>query len=124
MRSHGVPNFPDPILGGHFGFTADSGVNPDTPQYKAAYSYCAQRYLHYHPLSPAEIARRNAAAVKFSACMRAHGATDFPDPDGKAAISLPSDAYEHSPKVARAEESCKSRFTGKGFVLVLPVPHN
>jgi hypothetical protein len=122
MRSHGVSNFPDPILGGHFGFTADSGINPDTPQFKAAYSYCATRYLHYRQLSPAELARRNAAAVKFSACMRSHGASDFPDPDGQAAINLPTDGYEHTPDVQRAEEVCKSLFTGKGFVFVLPIP--
>ncbi len=28
MRSHGVPNFPDPILGGHFGFTARQRDQP------------------------------------------------------------------------------------------------
>ena len=122
MRLHGVPNFPDPILGGHFGFTADSGINPATPQYKAAYSYCATRYLHFRALPPAELARRNAAAVKYSACMRSHGASDFPDPDGQAAISLPTDNYEHTPNVQRAEGACKSLVTGKGFVLVLPVP--
>jgi hypothetical protein len=122
MRSHGVPKFPDPILGGHFGFMVGSGIDPDTPQFKAAYSYCGKRYLHYHPLQPAELARRNVAAVKYSACMRSRGASDFPDPDGQGAINLPSDDYIHTPKVARAEGACESLFTGKGFVLVVPVP--
>jgi hypothetical protein len=96
MRSHGVPKFPDPILGGHFGFMVGSGIDPDTPQFKAAYSYCGKRYLHYHPLQPAELARRNVAAVKYSACMRSRGASDFPDPDGQGAINLPSDDYIHT----------------------------
>lgn len=123
MRAHGVPNFPDPILG-HFGFTVDSGVDPSSAQFKAADSYCEKRYLHPHRLPPAEIARRNDAAVKFSACMRAHGVPDYPDPDGQAAINLPTDDYERTPKVAKAAEACKSLFIGKGFVFVLPIPHS
>jgi hypothetical protein len=83
MRSHGIPNFPDPILGGHFGIDAASGIDPDTPQFKAAYHYCGTRYLHLHPPSPAELAQRNVAAVKYSHCMRAHDVSDFPDPDGQ-----------------------------------------
>jgi hypothetical protein len=123
MRSHGVPNFPDPILGGHFGFMAGSGIDPDSPTFKAAYSYCGRRYLHLHPPSPAEMARGNAAAVKFSACMRSHGASDFPDPDGEGAIKLPTAEYVHTPRVQQAQAACNSLYTGKGIALVLPVPH-
>ncbi len=121
MRSHGVPNFPDPV-GGHFGFTVDSGINPDTPQFEAAYSYCGKLYLRFHSPSPAELARMNAAAVKFSTCMRSHGATDFPDPDGKGAIKLPSIDYAHTPKVQRAEAACASLLANHDFVLRIPVP--
>lgn len=124
MRAHGVPNWPDPILGGHFGFMADSGVNPYTPQYKAAYAYCTTRYrIFKHQDTPVELAQANAAAVRYSHCMRANGVNDFPDPeDGKGVIDLPTDVYDKTPKVQRGMQACKSLFTGKGILFALPVP--
>ena len=128
MRSHGVPNFPDPIpVKGHlvFGFSIKSGIHPSSPQFKAAYKYCGTRYLgfsHRPGSTPAAKARANATAVKFSACLRSHGATDFPDPDGQGAIYLPTTNYIDTPKVQRAEGPCKSLLAGHGFVLVSPVP--
>lgn len=122
MRSHGIPNFPDPILGGHFGIDAASGIDPGTPQFKAAYLYCGTRYLHLHPPSPAELAQRNVAAVKYSHCMRAHGVSDFPDPDGQGAIELPTSDYFNTPKVQHALPACEALRTGEPFVLAVPVP--
>lgn len=122
MRSHGIPNFPDPILGGHFGIDAASGIDPGTPQFKAAFSYCGARYLHLHRSTPAELARGNIAAVKYSHCMRAHGISDFPDPDGQGAIELPTSDYLNTPKVQRALPACEALRTGKQFVLSIPVP--
>jgi hypothetical protein len=127
MRSHGVPSFPDPssqpgVLKGHFGFTAGSGIDPDTPQFEAAYAYCGKRYLKMHTETPAQRARDNAAAVRYSRCMRAHGVADFPDPDGGGAIHLPTSDYESTPRVQSGMQACKSLFSGKGFVFVVPVP--
>lgn len=124
MRTHGVPNFPDPILGGHFGFTVKSGIDPSSPQFKNAFSYCGRRYLPGFggSATPAQRAQLNAEAVKYTDCMRSHGASDFPDPDGQGAINLPTSDYLNTPKVQRAEGACKSLQAGKGFVLVVPVP--
>lgn len=133
MRTHGVPNFPDPItMNGkqYFGFRVHNGypvgqnettLNPYSPQYKAAYRYCGVRYLglgHRPGLAPAAIARAKAAALKFSACMRAHGASDFPDPDNTGAINLPTYNYENTANFLHAQQACKS-LSGKGFVLVV-----
>jgi hypothetical protein len=41
MRSHGVPNFPDPTPGGA---TQIRGIDPQSPQYKTATTAC-QKYL-------------------------------------------------------------------------------
>jgi hypothetical protein len=42
MRAHGVPNFPDPIVSSHaFGFQLGNGVDPNSPQFKAATKSCA-----------------------------------------------------------------------------------
>ena len=44
MRAHGFPNFPDPSSNGQLLFKLSSGIDPNSPQFKAANSYCA-RYL-------------------------------------------------------------------------------
>jgi hypothetical protein len=133
MRSHGVPNFPDPItINGkqYFGFYVHNGyaqgqngttMDANSPQYKAADRYCTN---HYHlfgntpGLEPAAEARAKAAALKFSECMRAHGASDFPDPDNTGAINLPTYNYDETPNFLHGEQACKSLH--KGFVLVTP----
>jgi hypothetical protein len=40
MRSHGVPKFPDPKVGGALTIGSKSGVDPNTPQFKAAQQAC------------------------------------------------------------------------------------
>jgi hypothetical protein len=41
MRAHGVPNFPDPIVSAtQFGFRLGNGVDPNSPQFKAANKAC------------------------------------------------------------------------------------
>ena len=78
MRAHGVPDFPDPAAGGG-GFQLVSGIDPQSPAFRAARQACAQ-------LSPASHAGAQAtesqfhAALKFAQCMRARGFSSFPDP--------------------------------------------
>jgi len=82
MRSHGVGNFPDPGASGKF--TIDevangSSVDTNTPAFTHAISACKA-------LEPAGFtggarsAAQQSAALKFAACIRAHGVKDFPDP--------------------------------------------
>src|SRR5262245_22033294 len=40
MRSHGVPKFPDPKAGGALSLGTKAGVDPNTPQFKAAAQTC------------------------------------------------------------------------------------
>lgn len=125
MRSHGVPNFPDPIviLGRpRFGFTVKSGVDPNTPQFKAAFKYCTNRYRIFGtPPSQAQRAKWNAAALRFSACVRSHGARNFPDPNGEGLIPLPSADYDRLPTVEHAEQACRALRVA-GVVFGVPVP--
>jgi hypothetical protein len=80
MRSHGVPNLPDPGSGGGIQIPAGSSINPQSPAFKAAYSRCAK-------LLPPGV----GGVVPFSEqtweqmlavarCVRAHGISGFPDP--------------------------------------------
>jgi hypothetical protein len=125
MRSHGVPNFPDPIvLDGRprFGFSVRSGVDPNTPQFEAAFRYCTSRYRIFgNPPSQAQKAKWRTAAVKYAACVRSHGVAGFPDPRSDGLIPLPSAAYNGLPAVRRAEAACKALRT-EGVLFGVPVP--
>jgi hypothetical protein len=79
MRSHGVPNFPDPSPGGGIQFNGGAHINPFSPSFKTAQQAC-------HRLLPGGLAPGTASAqdkarmVALARCMRAHGLTTFPDP--------------------------------------------
>jgi hypothetical protein len=80
MRSHGVPDFPEPSEG-HLLIKGNSknGLNPGSPQFQAAMKTC-HSLAPAPKISPQQSAAIQAQALKFSACMRSHGVPDFPDP--------------------------------------------
>lgn len=80
MRSHGVPNFPDPSGGGGIHFAVGSGLNPFSPSFKTAQAHCARLLPGGGPGNQHPTAGQIAAARATSACMRRHGVTGFPDP--------------------------------------------
>jgi hypothetical protein len=79
MRSHGVPNFPDPSPGGGLQIAPGSGVNPEAPSFQAAKRACA-RFLPNGGAPPATSESQRLAALAFAKCMRTHGQPGFPDP--------------------------------------------
>jgi len=87
MRSHGVPDFPDPDASGGFSFGA--GVNPQSTAFKSAQTTC-QKLVGGLP-SPGSTTHPSSAALaqmlQVSRCMRQQGISDFPDPT----TSMPSD---------------------------------
>jgi hypothetical protein len=82
MRSHGVPNFPDPkvtgttiqILG------SSSGINTQSPAFKSAQQSCKHLLPGGGNPSQHQIAQAKAELLTISQCMRAHGIAGFPDP--------------------------------------------
>ena len=126
MRSHGVPNFPDPSPGGGFEFSPDSGLSPSSPAVKRAQATC-RKYLpvggdmapgaQTHP-TPQLLAHMASIAR----CMRRHGVADFPDPrtsipptlpaNGEvsniqgAVLVFPNSAELQSPVFVRAAAAC------------------
>jgi hypothetical protein len=129
MRSHGVPNFPDPSPGGGFVFQAGSGLNPSSPALQSATATC-QRYMGGSPPGPGTVehpsAQWLAQMVKAASCMRRHGYPNFPDPrtsvpskpfgnSGAGVISdidgviflFPGSIDTLSPQFYRAADACK-----------------
>jgi hypothetical protein len=78
MRSHGVPNFPDPGANGG-GFQGGAGINLQAPAFAGAQQACQKILGPNTPRTP-PTAAQNAAALKFAQCMRRHGVPNFPDP--------------------------------------------
>ncbi len=120
MRSHGIDDFPDPILTpGGWGFqinaAANSDLDPRSPQFQAAETACRKYYSPPNKSgneTPAEEAAADADALKVAECMRSHGEPDFPDPNGQGVfvIADPSGILEpSSPQFQRAQNTCLRR---------------
>jgi hypothetical protein len=116
MRSHGVPDFPDPLPQG--GFPRTGGGN--SPQAASAMRACQHLLPPKPALSAAEQAREVAQDLKWVRCMRLHGFPDFSDPStrpgaGTPVIAVPAGFNPSSPQARAASRACK-RFEGP-FIL-------
>jgi hypothetical protein len=83
MRTHGVPNFPDPSShGGGIEITVGSGVDPASPAFEAAQGQCKKLLPGGGPKGPppAPSASDVRAALTWARCIRKHGVPNFPDP--------------------------------------------
>jgi hypothetical protein len=93
MRSHGVPNYPDPDSGGQLPKTDAGQLGVSTSQYQAAQQAC-QRLLptggslqeqEAHCIEngecpPALLQQMVTADRELAQCIRSHGVPNFPDP--------------------------------------------
>jgi hypothetical protein len=116
MRSHGVPNFPDPFSGGGFSIGVTPGSSTVTidgstfagPAFEAAVKTC--KLFGGGAAPPALSASQKQKMVAFAECMRAHGVPDFPDPTfpsgGAIKRSFPTGVVPSSPAFQRASNAC------------------
>jgi hypothetical protein len=106
MRSHGVPDFPDPtVQNGSVGFsiTAGDGVDQNSPQYQSARQACSS----LRGGGTANSGSGNLAKeLKFAQCMRSHGVPDFPDPNKSGGFSGTSTVNPSSPTFQNAQSTC------------------
>jgi hypothetical protein len=89
MRSHGVPNFPDPSHGGG-GFQIPNGVNPSSPAFQSAQNACSKVLPGGGPGGGAGSEHAKLSMLKLARCMRAHGVSSFPDPTNSRPSAPPS----------------------------------
>jgi hypothetical protein len=90
MRSHGVPNYPDPKVSGHGVTLGGAGINPQSPAFQSAQKSCRHLLPGGGPGSAHPTAQETAQALHTSQCMRQHGVTGFPDPT-QSSPSNPAD---------------------------------
>jgi hypothetical protein len=82
MRSHSLPNFPDPQPSGAAKFPTAQELGVSPARYQAAEAAC-QRLLpagSSDQFPPAEVPLLLSGMTSFSQCMRSHGVPNWPDP--------------------------------------------
>jgi hypothetical protein len=123
MRSHGVPNFPDPSAAGGYSLSADGSlvgangsVDIDSSQAQTAYGSCR----HLLPGGPSisqleqDVQQEQQAQaqalpleLKYSQCMRSHGVPDFPSPGQATPAAGSSPINASSPQFVAAAGACQ-----------------
>jgi hypothetical protein len=119
MRSHGVPNYPDPDSSGQLPKTGAQRLGVSTSQYQAAQHVCRpllpaggslqqqeHQCMQNSDCAPALVQQMMTGDLKLARCMRSHGVPNFPDPTNGGSsgpvfnISQAgiSDAASHAPR--------------------------
>jgi hypothetical protein len=113
MRSHGVPNMPDPQVfhsGGKTGIVMpDPGSASNSPQFKSAQIAChalkSGAAISSTSQAASARAQRRKQALAFAVCMRSHSVPNFPDPNSQGAFS--SKLRASTPQVQVANTACQ-----------------
>ncbi len=124
MRSHGVPNMPDPAAngtlnvnfqkGGKGGSPVSSGINRNSPQCISADKTC-RRLLPGGVPTPAQNQQALAKGLKFAQCMRSHGVPNYPDPNPTNPDVVHLVGIDpSSPQFQNAQKTCQSLVPGTG----------
>jgi hypothetical protein len=108
LRSHGVPLWPDPESSGSFDKSklTPHQLGVSSSQIGTAEKACRSLVPTYSATQQPNVL---ALALRFSRCMRAHGAANFPDPESSGAIVIPH-AMESSPAYLAALRLCVHKY--------------
>jgi hypothetical protein len=131
MRAHGEPEFPEPTEG-HIEIHSQNGRGPDpeSSRFQAAEKACKQYAPVRQAPSPAQQAKIQEQALKFSECMRHHGVPNFPTPEfssgGRVRMKVKAGSSTGiepgSPQFQAAQKACQSDSPLKGLKGPGPVP--
>lgn len=111
IRAHGYPAFPDPT--GNGVFPNNGNIDPSSPQLQAAAKACKSLQP---PADTSQYQQGYQQLLKYSACMRAHGISNYPDPvldNSGVGIPLkegtgPGQVNTKSPQFQAAQAACRS----------------
>jgi hypothetical protein len=112
MRSHGVPNFPDPAGGG--AITKEAAVRAfkevSNSQAFAAQTACRHLQPDGGQLSRTQLAQRLSDLLAFARCIRTHGVENFPDPTSSGELThemlASAGVTVRQPAVLQAADAC------------------
>jgi hypothetical protein len=113
VRSHGVPDYPDPDSSGQIPkITSGQQVGVSDSRLNAAQGAC-QGLWPYQALTQTQQRQQLTDDLKFAQCMRSHGLPNFPGPtnsDGHVefVISVSRDGFDpHSPQILAKAHECE-----------------
>jgi hypothetical protein len=127
MRSHGVPDFPDPASNGGIPKTSAQALGVSSSSFQAAQGACeqllpsatsfqqqAQQCLQAGDCPQALVQQMLTADRRFAGCMRSHGVPNWPDPtldaEGRPGFNLVpvgiTHAATHSPPISNKLAEC------------------
>jgi hypothetical protein len=112
MRSHGVPNFPDPSSNGAFNA---SSLNLQSAQMQSAQNACKSLQPDLGAAAPGQNGgpQDMPQRLRYAQCMRTHGVPNFPDPAKDGAFHLSGKTINQgSPAYKSANQSCSSIMSG------------
>jgi hypothetical protein len=119
MRSHGLPNYPDPDSQGVITITISSSLNPVAPGFQEAEGDCKSLLPPGKPLSQARQQQMKTRLLAFAACMRSHGVPGYPDPTfgggGMVSQSIDKNSVDpSSPIYQAAQNACRGKVSAGG----------
>jgi hypothetical protein len=112
MRSHGIPDFPDPSSDGQIPKEKILQLRVSGSRLQAAQVAC-QRLWPYQAPSQAQQRQQLTGYLKFAQCMRSHGVPKFPDPTNSGGhvefvISISADGFDpHSSQILAKAHECQ-----------------
>ncbi|HZQ88202.1 MAG TPA: hypothetical protein VFA83_25365 [Acidimicrobiales bacterium] len=119
MRSHGVTNFPDPVVtpSGGYGFRT-RGVDPNSSAFRLAGAACNALAPEGWGTSGQELSpAQQQEWLNWAKCIRAHGVPDFADPTFSSGGAVHIDgggAGGISPQLQSAMDACHSQMPSAG----------
>jgi hypothetical protein len=110
FRSHGVPNFPDPVQtpSGHYGYRT-SGIDPNSAAFQEATQACKALPSPWNSTVQQLSTAQQQAWLDWAQCIRTHGLPNFPDPMFSGTDVQDSGVASNSPQLQSAMDACKSQ---------------
>jgi hypothetical protein len=116
MRAHGEPGFPDPQPNGNLLIDGKKD-HLNGALMNSANKACQHLMPKIKPMTAAQQQKLTAQALKFVACMRAHGLPTFADPKISAQgieMQIPSGVAPNSAVLRNAQQACQHLMPGGG----------
>ncbi len=115
LRSHGVPNFPDPVQtpSGGYGYRT-AGIDPNSAAFQAALQGCRALPSPWNSTGQQLTPTQQQAWLNWAQCIRAHGVPAFPDPTFSGREVRDSGIGSNSSQLQSAMDACKSQMPSVG----------
>ena len=114
MRAHGEPGFPDPQPNGALLINGPKD-HLNGALMNSAGKACQHLMPKGPPLTASQQQKLATQALKFVACMRAHGLATFPDPkvsSGGIEVQVPQGVAPNSTVFKNAQQACRNLIPG------------